>query len=143
MQCMQDVWTPYISLAIQMLFVTSVKGCPAAAAAFCSVPRSHCTDDCLCSSPRVRALPPPGSPVLSLIQTCFSGGCSRRLRVCRSSPPCAMCHRRPSLRAVLLAKDTLWHSCLPPLLQSGRFVSLCTLLMSSFCRDPAPHRRSK
>lgn len=71
-----------------------------------------------------------------------SWGCSHRLPVCRSSPPCAMC-LRPSLRAVLLAKDTLWHSCLPPLLQSGRFVLLCTLLMSSSCRDPAPHRRSK
>lgn len=71
-----------------------------------------------------------------------SWGCSHRLPACRSSPPCAVCHR-PSLRAVLLAKDTLWHSCLPPLLQSGRFVLLCTLLMPSSCRDPAPHRRSK
>ena len=81
----------------------------------------------------------------SLAKPALTWGCSSCLPACLpAADPThhAMCHS-PSLPATLLAKDMLWHSCLPPLRQSCRFGLLCTLLMWSSCRDPAPHRRSK
>lgn len=140
----QGAWTPSLSPPPPLLFTAALKGCPEAAA-FCSMPCYHCIHEQLCCSPTVHALPSPAGPVLSLSQTCFNS----RLQPLPACLPAAaparrtMCHR-PSLPAMLLAKDMLWHSCLPPpLLQSCRFGLLCTLLMSSSCRDPAPHRRSK
>lgn len=132
-----------------MLFTAALTLC-AAGAALCSImPWYHCIHEWLCRSPTLRASLLQPALSFPLAKPALTRGCSHCLHPClpaslSAAAPArrAVCHR-PSLPAALLAKDMQRHSCLPPLLQSCRFGLLCTLLMSSSCRDLAPHRRSK